>query len=660
MIKINKILILSLFFIQTSQAQMYFNIKINSNSNNVIVNNTNNNSNNENGNGNLIEPSNPQEWVEFLNNNCAYNFASINEMQTDMSNNIAQCSSLNISQLPSSTGLPDHAYGLNLSNNNLTNITGISNVQSFQELHLSYNSGITNLNGLSNINNIDIFLRLEGTNIPNLNGLENLTSLPILVLDDNPSLTSLNGIENVTSIDAIQLVNTPNLEDISALSNITSAYYGVYVDKGVYTTKINGESWLCNEGFNNIRYFSPFEDAGSPNREDVCDVEPFEGSGDPQWVEWYNYLNPCQSELGGNNTLYTDPAQTEYNIKSKGIVCYRETGDTPPTDLLGLNSISTINLVEANITTLPNFEGLKSVNGNLNLIGNNINDISQLSSITNVDGDFDLSYNNISDFSSLNSELKVGGVLYIMANPITTTNSLLHIDFNNGGLAVDGIPTLRDINALAGVTTLKYFSASNTGISNVDALSSLTKIDHLGLSTTFNLENINGLSNLREITTSGYISESNITNLNGLRNLNIVETLTIRDNSNLSDISGLSGLSGHVEYLTIIYNGNITTLEGLKNITSFRSANIRGTNISSLNGLENITSVRNLIMIDNDNLTDISALNNLTSIQSTLRLPNNNYTVKIDGGSYVCNEGLSKVRLGWTTTAPNRTDICTY
>ena len=89
-------------------------------------------------------------------------------------------------------------------------------------------------------------------------------------------------------------------------------------------------------------------------------------------------------------------------------------------------------------------------------------------------------------------------------------------------------------------------------------------------------------------------------------------------------------------------------------------SNIALTNISSLNGLENITSVRNLIMIDNDNLTDISALNNLTSIQSTLRLPNNNYTVKINGGSYVCNEGLSKVRLGWTTSAPNRTDICTY
>ena len=125
-----------------------------------------------------------------------------------------------------------------LSNNSITNISKLSNLDDLESLSLSNNeiSSITTLRNLSNLRYLD----LESNNISNISPISNLNNLEVLTLSSNEisdfeplsqiaSLSELNlselDIDNLDFIDNLVNLNDLNLafnsiQDISNLSNL--------------------------------------------------------------------------------------------------------------------------------------------------------------------------------------------------------------------------------------------------------------------------------------------------------------------------------------------------------------------------------------------------------------------------------------------------------
>lgn len=225
------------------------NVNINNNSNNSNNNNSNSNSNNE-----IQEEEDFQGWLNFINNQCVgnganyHNYNTIEELQNDAANNFVRfgCQNSNINALPSGTGMPNvwNNASLNLINNNITEITGLSNVER-ASIYLSDNP-LTSLRGLQNLKSVSM-LDLQNVNIKNFEGLENLEVSTYQIKLNNSKIESFQGF-NVTSIYLLTVVNENNLTDISGLKSIEiiDGYLSLELNQEP-TVKIPSSSYICSE-----------------------------------------------------------------------------------------------------------------------------------------------------------------------------------------------------------------------------------------------------------------------------------------------------------------------------------------------------------------------------------------------------------------------------
>src|SRR5215470_7207956 len=146
----------------------------------------------------------------------------------------------------------------------------------------------------------------------------------------------------------------------------------------------------------------------------------------------------------------------------------------------------------------------------------------------------------------------------------------------NGNLT---LATQADVDAFnySEVTGVLSIGGLGTSITNLDGLSTLTKVD-LSLLIVFNnsLTNIDGLSNLTSVgkssgsTNALVISNAPLlTNLDALSNLQYVGSLSIENNKSLTSINGLSNMTQPLlAELSIKNNAVLTNLDGLSNIAT--------------------------------------------------------------------------------------------
>ncbi len=90
---------------------------------------------------------------------------------------------------------------------------------------IEFESGeITNLNGLSHVESIGFLTIQQNDSLKNLQGLENLNSLINLKITSNPSLENLDGLSSLQNIDIDLLISEcPKLHSIEGLQNLSSA-----------------------------------------------------------------------------------------------------------------------------------------------------------------------------------------------------------------------------------------------------------------------------------------------------------------------------------------------------------------------------------------------------------------------------------------------------
>lgn len=169
-------------------------------------------------------PGDPSAWMAFFNSkNTLTNIASLDEWAPKMKVASLISRSINNGMLPQTPFGLSKIGALDLSNNNLTNISFMAGVTGFTgPLQLRINP-ITSLAPMSGITRLDYDVRIETT-----------------------ALTSLSGLENVTYVRNLTFYDNRSLRDISALANVAVMDYGTSDSPSQYTVKPAFGTPFCN------------------------------------------------------------------------------------------------------------------------------------------------------------------------------------------------------------------------------------------------------------------------------------------------------------------------------------------------------------------------------------------------------------------------------
>ncbi len=127
---------------------------------------------------------------------------------------------------------------LNLSTNQITDITPLSRLTNLTELYL-YNNQISDLTGLSALINLT-YLELEFNQITDITGLSALTNLTALSLSNN-QITDITGLSALTNLTELSLRGN-QISDITSLSALINLTYLELLSNGI--TDITGLSAL--------------------------------------------------------------------------------------------------------------------------------------------------------------------------------------------------------------------------------------------------------------------------------------------------------------------------------------------------------------------------------------------------------------------------------
>lgn len=108
---------------------------------------------------------------------------------------------------------------LELENNALTDITGISSIPNLEAARLSGNQ-ISNLSPLSGKASLQV-LELSDNAVTSLQDLKNLSNLKLLWLNGNPGITDVSPLKNLTGLEQLDLSGTsPSAGSLAALSSL--------------------------------------------------------------------------------------------------------------------------------------------------------------------------------------------------------------------------------------------------------------------------------------------------------------------------------------------------------------------------------------------------------------------------------------------------------
>lgn len=129
--------------------------------------------------------------------------------------------------------------GLNLSKNMLANVDALSNLQKVDGmLNLSQNPSLSNVDGLSRLGSVRMLLDLsQNPSLTNVNGLSGLGYVDgALDLSNNENLASLSGLSSLTYLSGLRLNGDPKLTDLSVLGGLSgfAGVNNVYIDAGIH------------------------------------------------------------------------------------------------------------------------------------------------------------------------------------------------------------------------------------------------------------------------------------------------------------------------------------------------------------------------------------------------------------------------------------------
>tara|TARA_Y100001960_G_scaffold318116_1_gene387413 strand:- start:2797 stop:15378 length:12582 start_codon:yes stop_codon:yes gene_type:complete len=482
---------------------------------------------------------------------------------------------------------------INLSNNGITNADLPAVDFSFStpyDINFSENS-LTDVNFMNPLTASRYLLELSNNNISDISGLSNLTSVRILNLSNN-NLTNVDALYNLTSSEKrIWLNGNPNLTDITGISNIINTGTGAVVFDEVtqYAERPLVDSPFCQALISGDAkaeiYKASTGDLEPTNAYEVCDASE----------AWLQFLK--------DNGQATELTQlSELNNQTTPIILLDNafTNEDLPVGALNIGSLLNFEIANNQLTTIRFLIGLQDVNGNLNFSNNQLGDIEGLNDVIDIDGSLLINDNQLVNLNELSNLTRVGADLDISSNAnlidiskienINTVLGTVYVDepiqyktkpdvssdfctaVANDSIYIQVKTTSRviDVNEICSTTDewLAYFHENDVLFDN------LTLEDWNTNNLTIDISN-NNLSDtdipqsnidLTEVYNFN-ISENNLTNIDFMSNITTLNNFSA-ENNELENINGLSSLTDINEELNIQGNINLTDITGLANITS--------------------------------------------------------------------------------------------
>lgn len=323
-----------------------------------------------------------------------------------------------------------------------------------------------------------------------------------------------------------------------------------------------------------------------------------------------------------------------------------------------------------NLTVIPNFESLRTIEAGLRLIRNEgIVSLSQFPLLESIGGVLNVAQNNsLLSFPEFLSLRSIGGSVSISANlamtdltglPLLTTvgssflissnislvnitnfDSLTTIIGNgfSGSLAIlgnDALPALPAFPVLSNTEDFITISGNDT-ITDLPEFPMLINVggspDTITIERNPNLNDVSGFINLD----SGNVRIQNNPQLHSITGFNNMTSvfLALEDNDNLETVSGFRGLDSSFGRSTIFISDNdvLVDLTFLEDITALLSLTIQeNLQLEELSGFNNLIEANILTIDRNPNLIEISGFNNLEVEKGNLFIGGNPVLETISG-----------------------------
>ena len=521
---------------------------------------------------------------------------------------------------------------LDLSYNNISNISALLGLTNLTYLDLSYNN-ISNISALSGLTNLT-YLDISYTGVSDISPLvENMG----LSIGDYVSLVgnSLSVTSNDTHIPALQARGV-KVQFSSSQTTVTIADANLRAVIADSLGKASGE--VITRG--DMATLTFLEARNS----DISDLTGLEFATNLQWLDLGGKWLPDSTWVNSNAISNFSALSSLTNLT---VLDLSGTGVSDISALSGLTNLTELYLaytgiLDAHLSVLSVLTKLQT----LDLSYNSISNISVLSGLTNLDS-LNLYYCNISDLAPLVENMGLGSEDYVnVGNNSLSGESLdthipalqargVEVEAKGSGTTV----TILDANLRAVIAdslgkahnepitqaemeTLTYLEAPNKHIRDLTGLEFATNLQWLGLggewlpdSTWVNnneISDISALSSLTNLTVLD-LSGTGVSDISMLSSLTNLTDLYLASNGVL-DISVLSSLTNlTVLDLSSTSVSDISVLSRLTNLTALYLANT-GIWDAHLFLLSVLTKLQTLDLSYN-NISDISALSGLTNLK---------------------------------------------
>lgn len=551
---------------------------------------------------------------------------------------------------------------LTINGTDITNLSGLANIQYVLGDVAIQNTQLTSLNDLSLIGVNGHFEINGNTPLANLAALTNITSLGSLRIVNNDNLLSLNGLENIESINTeataiigLEINGNNSLADITALATLATLNGSeIIIDNNTALTTLSGLDTVWantisnlsiqnNSSLNNasttsicIYLNNSFPATISGNASGAATIAEVEANcnlpecpeGDVTFetqneLDYFLIQYPNCTQLNGNLTLTRLQNNEDFSSLSNitEITGWLNISYIDHTNLIGLENLTTVakGLDISDCDNLLNLQGLNGLTAlgtspdtylGLHIMRNNsLQNLAGLEGLTTLNGDIDVV---ISDNSALTSLEGLNNLTSLITPPNTfgTYSRMFNIINNESLTSLDGLNSLETL-------VVNFRLEDLPALADVSALSNLTSITgDVYFQECDALTSFSGLESLTSINVGSLFIRYNdaLQNLNGFNNLQTVSKIEVSNNTSLNSIQGLGGLT-LVGDISIIGNTNLPSLDGLQGLSSFNYGWFQNNiSLTSIEGLQNITTAYSAVFTDNVNLTSIEGLNNLQAV----------------------------------------------
>lgn len=357
---------------------------------------------------------------------------------------------------------------LNLSNNNVEDISVLSNLTKLETLNLSGNNvkDISSLNNLTNLNSLDLsnnnimdisalsnlinlkFLDISRNNIEDISALSNLTNLTILYLWEN-SIIDISPLSNLKEFSSLEL-SSNNIKDISSLTGF----------EHVTSLNISG---------NKLEELTELDSFPNLTKLDISNNQNL------KTIKLENIINLTYLDIGSNTSLKSLKLENLENLsKIIFIGTYLETLELK--DLKNLETLPYIKYDNMKTIKLENLEKLESLGDVL----------SYRSLIANEKLEEVILY-NLPKFTSfsLNGKINLKNVTIQNMNSLQTISIT---DCTVESLTLDTLPILTTLNckanrisSLENLNNLPELQSVNFIANNISDISPLTRFPKLAV-----------------------------------------------------------------------------------------------------------------------------------------------------------------------------------